>query len=201
MTDPSNPAEQPGVPPAGGSGPPYGATPASSPPPGVSGPSSARSVPSIPGLDLITRDAGAWVAAAVVLAVVVTIFSDLIYAVSNSGSAIAASGFSFSSNVTFRVHLLAFTEWATLGIAVALLVGVGLACFVKPSVPAPFRQLVVLAGSGLSVAVALFALIRAVVWLSYGHDYGFAAFVGALATIPVALVTAALGLGKAGPAS
>ena len=85
--------------------------------------------------------------------------------------------------------------------AVALLIGVGLACYVKPSVPAPFRSSVVLAGSALSLAVALFAVIRAIVWLSYGHDYGIAAFVGALATIPVALVTAALGFGKAGPAS
>ena len=88
-----------------------------------------------------------------------------------------------------------------LGAAEDGLVGIGLACFVKPSAPAPFRPLAVLAGSALSLAVALFALIRAIVWLSYGHDYGVAAFVEALATIPVAVITAALGLGGAAPAA
>jgi hypothetical protein len=124
----------------------------------------------------------------------------LIYAVSSTGS-VVASGVSFSSHVTFRVHLLAFTEWATLGVAIALLVGLGLAAVLKPSAPAPFRSLVVTVGGALSLAVALFALIRAIVWLTYGHDYGVAAFVGALATIPVALIGAALGLGSAGPAA
>src|SRR4029077_4563186 len=152
-----------------------------------------------PGLDVITRDGGAWALAAVVVTVLVTILADLIYAVSSTGSAVALSGFS-SGNVTFRVHLLAFTEWDTLGVAVALLVGVGLACYVRPSVPAPFRSLIVLAGGALALAVALFAFIRAIVWLSYGHDSGVAAFVEALATIPFAVVTAALGFGKAGPA-
>jgi len=151
---------------------------------------------------VITRDAGAWAAAAVVVAVAITIFADLIYAVSSSGSAVAASGFVFSSrNVSFRVHLLAFTNWATLGVAIALLVGVGLAAVVKPSVAAPFRSLVVPAGGALSLAVALFAFIRAIVWLSYGHDYGVAAFVEALAAIPVALVTAALGFRGTDPAA
>ena len=191
MTDPSQQPEQSGV-----------SQPGAASSPGAGGPP-PRSVPSIPGLDVITRDGGAWVAAAAVVTVLVTIFSDLIYAVSSSGSAAAAGGFglSFSGSVSFRVHLLAFTEWATLGVAVTLLIGVGLACFVKPSVPAPFRSLVVLAGSALSLAVALFALIRAIVWLSYGHDYGVAAFVGALATIPIALIAAALGFGRAGPAA
>jgi len=138
----------------------------------------------------------------VVVAVVIMIFADLIYAVSSTGSAVAASGFAFSSrNVSFRVHLLAFTEWATLGVAIALLVGVGLVTILKPSVPAPFRSLVAPAAGALSLAVVLFAFIRAIVWLTYGHDYGVAAFVEALAAIPVALVTAALGFGKAGPAA
>ena len=34
----------------------------------------------------------------------------------------------------------------------------------------------VVAGA-LSLAVVLFAFIRAIVWLTYGHDYGVAAFV------------------------
>jgi hypothetical protein len=138
--------------------------------------------------------------AAVVVTVLATILADLIYAVNNAGSTVATSGFS-SSDVTFRVHLLAFTGWATLGVALALLVGVGLASYVRPSTPAPFRPLIVLAGSALALAVVLFALVRAIVWLSYGHDYGVAGFVEAMATIPVAAIAAALGFGRAGPAA
>jgi hypothetical protein len=192
MTDPSQPQEQPGATPP----PP----PPSSQPPGAPRKPPLSAGLSIPGLDVITRDGGAWALAAVVVAVLVTILADLIYAVSSTGSAVATSRFS-SGNVTFRVHLLAFTGWATLGVAVALLVGVGLACYVRPSSPAPFRPLIVLAGGTLALAVALFAVIRAIVWLSYGHDYGVAAFVEALATIPVAVVTAALGFGRAAPAA
>ena len=58
-----------------------------------------------------------------------------------------------------------------------------------------------LGGSALALAVVLFALVRAIVWLSYGHDYGVAGFLEALATIPVAAITAALGFGRAGPAA
>jgi hypothetical protein len=192
MTDPSQPEQQPGATPP----PP----PPSSPPPAAPRMPPFSAGVSIPGLEVITRDGGAWALAAVVVTVLVTILADLIYAVSTTGSAVATSGFS-SSNVTFRVHLLAFTGWATLGVAVTLLVGVGLASYVRPSTPAPFRPLIVLAGSALALAVALFALIRAIVWLSYGHDYGVAAFVEALATIPVAVITAALGLGRAAPAA
>jgi hypothetical protein len=191
MTDPSQP-EQPGATPP----PP----PPPSQPPGVPRKSPLSAGLSIPGLDVITRDGGAWALAAVVVTVLVTILADLIYAVSTTGSAVATSGFS-SSNVTFRVHLLAFTGWATLGVALALLVGVGMASYVRPSTPAPFRPLIVLAGGALALAVALFALIRAIVWLSYGHDYGVAAFVEALATIPVAVIAAALGFGRAEPAA
>jgi hypothetical protein len=191
MTDPSQP-EQPGATPP----PP----PPSSQPPGVPRKSPLSAGLSIPGLDVITRDGGAWALAAVVVTVLVTILADLIYAVSTTGSAVATSGFS-SSNVTFRVHLLAFTGWATLGVALALLVGVGMASYVRPSTPAPFRPLIVLAGGALALAVALFALIRAIVWLSYGHDYGVAAFVEALATIPVAVIAAALGFGRPEPAA
>ena len=214
MTDPNYPPEQPGVPPPGGP-PPYEATPGYGPPPGSASPSpppppyqtpggSGRppmhAGPSIPGLDIVTRDAGAWAGAAVVAAVLITIFADLIYAVSSTGSAVAASGFVFSSrNVSFRVHLLAFTEWATLGVALALLVGVGLVIVLKPTVPASFRSLVSPAAGALSLAVVLFAFLRAIVWLSYGHDYGVAAFVEALAAIPVGLITAALAFGKTAP--
>src|ERR1700675_3244978 len=105
MSDPSQPEEQPGAPP-----PP----PPSSQPPGVPRKSPLSAGLSIPGLDVITRDGGAWALAAVVVTVLVTILADLIYAVSTTGSAVATSGFS-SGNVTFRVHLLAFTGWATLG--------------------------------------------------------------------------------------
>lgn len=192
MTDPSQPPE----PPTGATPPP----PPSSQSPGAHMKALSSAGVSIPGLDVVTRDGGAWALAAVVVTVLVTILADLIYAVSNTGSAVATSGFS-SSNVTFRVHILAFTGWASLAMAVALLVGVGMACFVRPSAPAPFRSVIVLAGGALALAVALFAFIRAIVWLSYGHDYGVAAFVEALATIPVAVVTAALGFGKAGPAA
>jgi hypothetical protein len=215
MTDPNYPPEQPGVPPPPGGPPPYGSAPGYGPPPGSASPSppppyqtpggSGRPThagPSIPGLDLVTRDAGAWAGAAVVAAVLITIFADLIYAVSSTGSAVAASGFAFTSrNVSFRVHLLAFTEWATLGVALALLVGVGLVIVLKPSVPASFRSLVAPAAGALSLAVVLFAFIRAIVWLSYGHDYGVAAFVEALAAIPVGLITAALAFGRTGPSA
>jgi hypothetical protein len=198
MTDPSKPPEEPGVPAPGGAQPPP-PPPGQPPPYQPPGPSAAHASSSIPGLDTITRDAGAWAAAAVVVAVLITIFADLVYAVSSTGSAVAASGFAFSSrHISFRVHLLAFTEWATLGVAVALLVGVGLGAVLKPSAPAPFRSAVLPAGGVLSLAVALFALLRALVLLSYGHDYGVAAFIEALAAIPVALVTAALGIGQVG---
>ena len=40
---------------------------------------------------------------------------------------------------------------------------------------------------------------RAIVSVSYGHDYGVASFVDALATVPIALVTAALAFGGGGP--
>ncbi len=191
MTDPTQPPEQP----QGFTPPP----PPASPTPGAHRkPASSMSF-SIPGLDVVTRDGGAWALAAVVVTVLVTILADLIYAVSTTGSAVATSG--FSSKVTFRVHLLAFTGWATLGIALALLVGVGLACLVRPSAPAPFRSLIVTAGGTLALAVAFFALVRAIIWLSYGHDYGVAAFVEGLATIPIAVVTAALAFGGAGAAA
>ena len=211
MTDPNYPPQQPGVPPAGSPPPPgappgYGPPPSAGPPgpppyqpPGSYAPPPARAAMSIPGLDVVTRDAGSWVAAAVVLAVVITILADLIYAVSSTGSVVATSGFGLSSHVTFRVNLLAFTEWATLGIAIALLVGVGLAVVLKPSVAAPFRSLVLPAGGALSLAVAVFALIRAIVLLTFGHDYGVAAFVEALSAIPVALITAAICFSKPGP--
>jgi hypothetical protein len=210
MTDPNYPPQPPGVPPSGsppppGYGPPPNAGPPGPPPPyqppGGYTPPALPGGMSIPGLDIVTRDAGAWAAAAVIVAVLITILADLIYAVSSTGSVVATSGFGLSSKVTFRVHLLAFTEWATLGIAIALLVGVGLAVLMKPSVAAPFRSLVVPAGGALSLVVAVFALIRAIVLLTFGHDYGVAAFVEALSAIPVALITAAIGFPKAGPAT
>jgi hypothetical protein len=99
-----------------------------------------------------------------------------------------------SSGVGFRARMLVLTSFATLEIALGLLLAVGLALAVRPSAPAPFRRPMLFGASILALVVVGAAVVRALFLLSFGHSFGLGSFFAALSAIPVALIAAALGL-------
>ena len=209
MSDPSQPSQpepQPGAWPSSPPPAPPGAVPPPPPPPdpagagapdpGVPGPLPASFTVSVPpqvhqtaqkGIDTFALDPGSWCSAAVLLGVGLTVLGDIV---------LSAYRFSLSvpvSNGGARVRFVNFTGFASFGVAVALLLAAGLALAVKASSPASFRKPVLLAAAATSMAIAGFAVLRALTLLTFGHSYGFAGFLDALAAVPIALVAGAFG--------
>jgi hypothetical protein len=142
------------------------------------------------GFDTFSRDPGAWASAAVVIGVLLAMLSDLILAadrltVSGAGSVTSGRG--------FRAHFLVITNFATYEVAIGLLLAVGIAHAVRTSTPATFRGPALYGAAVLALVVAVVAIPRALLTLSYWHAFGFGGFFADLTAIPVALVAAGLG--------
>jgi|SRR5581483_10443062 len=194
--------------------PPAGAAPAPPAPPGgtsASQPAHARGGPP-PGAPLppswarrahpgqpasfagVRGDPGAWAAVGVLVAVVLTIVADVLL----SADRVSVGGFRVYSRGTLRAHFLVATGFASVEVALALLLAVGLAAAIRPSVPASFRRTAVAAAGGLAALVAVLAVLRALIIITYGHAFGVSGFVGSLAAVPVAVAALAIALGVSG---
>jgi hypothetical protein len=93
---------------------------------------------------------------------------------------------------TLRARFLVLSSFASIDIAVALLVAVGLALAIRPSAPASFRRTVIAGIGALAALIVVLAILRALVVITYGHAFGVGGSVENLAAIPVAV--AALGI-------
>ncbi len=199
-----------GPPPAGPppAGPPPAGPPLGVPPPGAPGgpppgaprpPTWAR--PPRPGQRAsfapVSADAGAWAAAGVLGGVVLTAVADVLLAADR----LSVSGFRAYANGTLRARFLVLSGFASLDIAVALLVAVGLAVAIKPSAPAAFRRTVIAGTGALAALIIPIAVLRALVTITYGHAFGVAGFVQDLAAIPVAIATLGIAMVASRPST
>jgi hypothetical protein len=201
MSDPTEPlppwAPSPSGPPPPAGPPPAGPPPGGPPPPppgagsgfNLSVPPQVTEVAQL-GLDTFARDPGAWASLGVLASVLLGMFADLILAADRLSLRGAEP---LTTGIGFRVRFLVFTRFATFGVALGLLLAVGLAHAVRSSTPAPFRQPALYAAAALSAIVAVLAVPRAVVELSYRHAFGVGSFFEALSAVPVAVVAATLG--------
>jgi hypothetical protein len=126
-----------------------------------------------------------------VAAVLVQILSSIIQAASSQAAFFAT----FSLSTHIRERFVALTSFASVGLAIGLLLAAGLARVVAPKQAAPFRAAALWAAAGLSALLAAVAVVRALVLLTYsGRSAGFAlsSFLGQLVVVPIALVAAAL---------
>ena len=142
------------------------------------------------GFDTFSRDPGAWASAGVVVSVLIAMLSDLILAADRLTVRGASS---VTSGRGFRAHFVVITGFASFEIAVGLLAAVGIAHAVRSSTPATFRQPALYGAAVLALMVAVLAVPRSLMILSYRHAFGVGGFFGALTAIPVALVAAGLG--------
>ena len=208
MPDPDTPAGPPVGPPAGPPGPPSGpATPqgppqVSGPPPGApGGPPPGAPLPPAwarrprpdrhANLDGLAADPGAWAAAGVLAGVALSMAGDVLLAADR----LSLGGYRAYARGTLRARFLVLSGFASLDVAVALLVAAGLAVAIRPSAPASFRRSVVAAVAAVAALVIVLALLRALVTITYGHAFGVSGFVGDLAAVPVAAT--ALGISMA----
>jgi hypothetical protein len=100
-----------------------------------------------------------------------------------------------------RAHFLVATGFASVEVAVALLVAVGLAAAIRPSTPASFRRIAVAGAGGLAAIIVVLAVLRALIIVTFGHAFGISGFVGSLAAIPVAIAALAIALAVTGQPS
>jgi len=142
----------------------------------------------------VRGDPGAWAAAAVLAAVVLTVLADLLLA----GDLISIGGFRAYARGTLRAHFLVATGFASVDIALALLVAVGLAAAIRPAAPASFRRTAVAAAGGLAAIIAVLGVLRALIVITYGHAFGVSGFLGYLAVVPIAVATLAIALAVTG---
>jgi len=127
----------------------------------------------------------------VLAGVVLTMVGDVLLAADR----ISVSGFRAYARGTLRARFLVLSGFASVEIAVALLVAAGLAVAIRPTAPASFRRTVVAAVAGVAALIIVLAVLRALVTITYGHAFGVAGFVSDLAVIPIA--AAALGIAMA----
>jgi len=180
--DPFIVAPPPGPPPA---------PPPSGPPPGAPRPP-AWARPPRPGqassFQTLGGDPGAWASAGILGGVLLSIVGDVLLAADR----ISISTFRAYARGTLRARFLVLSSFASIDVAVALLVAVGLALAIRPSAPASFRRTVVAGIAALAALIVVLAVLRALVVITYGHAFGVGGFVQNLAAIPVAV--AALGI-------
>lgn len=185
-----------GDPPLGG-GPTSGAPRGGGPPPGAPRPPAwARrgrpgQPPSFAG---VRGDPGAWATVGILAAVALTIIADLLL----SADRATVNGFRIYNAGTFRAHFLVATGFASVDIALALLLAVGLAAAIRPSAPASFRRTAVAAAGGLAAIIAVLGVLRTLVIATYGHAFGLSGFFGSLATVPIAVAALAISLAVTG---
>jgi hypothetical protein len=108
---------------------------------------------------------------------------------------LSVSGFRAYARGTLRARFLVLSGFASVEIAVALLVAAGLAVAIRPTAPASFRRSAIAGVAGIAALIIVLAVLRALVTITYGHAFGVAGFVQDLAAIPVA--AAALGIAMA----
>jgi hypothetical protein len=139
----------------------------------------------------VAGDPGAWAAVGILAGVLLVIVGDLLLA----DDRVSFGVYRGYANGTLRARFLVFSGFASFDIAIGLLVAAGLAVAIRPTVPASFRRTALAAVAGVAALVGLFAVLRALVTITYGHAFGVGGFISDLAAIPVAV--AALGIGLA----
>ena len=139
-------------------------------------------------------DPGAWAAAGILAAVALTIVADLLLLPDR----VSIGGFQAYANGTLRAHFLVATGFASVETALALLVAVALPAAIRPTMPASFRRTAVAAAGGLAAIIAVLAVLRALIIVTYGHAFGVSGFFGYIATVPLAVAALAIAMAVTG---